>query len=307
MATALAAALAVTACAEPAGEPAGEPAMGPTTGPVPPPAALPVGWRWESYGGIEVGVPAEFGYDNGSQRLGQWCVGQPRANPGSPPVVGRPGIATAAGCPESVDVADTGPVVSLERELGDSPDGVTRSGDRTTVRLRGVAVIVQVGEELRERIAGTVRVVDSVDHHGCPVRHAVTENPAYRPVRAPAGDAITSVSACRYPLGVDDTIISSLRLDGAAAQQALATVRAEPVGGGPDEPQTCAAEVSYGDEVVVLLAGGGEIVMRYSGCDHRGFDDGRTVRRLGPATAKLFLTGANTVFAGAGVAPLPGE
>lgn len=296
---ALAAVLSVTACAGPAGKPA--------TGPVPSATALPPGWRWESYGGIEVGVPAAFGYDNGSQRLGQWCVGQRRANAGSPPVVGRPGISTAAGCPESVDVADTGPVVSLERDLGEPSDGVTRSGDRTTVRLRGVAVVVQVGEDLRERIASTVRVVDGVDHHGCPVRHPVTENPGYRPVRAPAGDAVTSVSACRYPLAADESIISSLRLDGAAAQRALAAVRAEPVGGGPDEPQNCAPEASYGDEVVVLLAGGGEVVVRYSGCDHRGFDDGRTVRRLGLATAKLFLTGANTVFAGAGVALLPGE
>jgi hypothetical protein len=206
-----------------------------------------------------------------------------------------------------VDVADTGPVVSLERALGEPAEGVTRSGDRTTVRLRGVAVVVQVGAGLRERIAGTVRVVDGVDHYGCPVRHPITRHPAYRPVRAPAGDAVTSVSACRYPLEAGESIISSLRLDGAAAQRALAAVGAEPVGGGPDEPQNCAPEYSYGDEVVVLLAAGGEVVMRYSGCDHRGFDDGRTVRRLGLSTAKLFLTGANTVFAGAGVAPLPGE
>ncbi|GIF01350.1 hypothetical protein Ari01nite_88140 [Paractinoplanes rishiriensis] len=296
---ALVAALSVAACTGLAREPA--------AGPVPSAAALPAGWRWESYGGIEVGVPAEFGYDNGSQRLGQWCVGQRRADAGSPPVVGRPGLATAAGCPESVDIDDTGPLVSLERALDEPADGVTRRGDRTTVRLRGVAVVVQVGAELRGRIAGTVRVVDGVDHHGCPVRHPITEHPGYRPVRAPAEDAVTSVSACRYPLVAGESIISSLRLDGAAAQRAWAAVRVEPVGGGPDEPQNCAPEASYGDEVVVLLAAGGEVVLRYSGCDHRGFDDGRTVRRLGVTTAKLFLTGANTVFAGAGVALLPGE
>ncbi|MEU8664662.1 hypothetical protein [Actinoplanes philippinensis] len=299
IAVALAAGLSVAACAGAAGEPA--------AGPVPSAAALPAGWRWESYGGIEVGVPAEFGYDNGSQRLAQWCVGPQPKDADSPPVVGRPGIATAAGCMESVDVADTGPVVSLEPEPGEPADGVTRRGDRTTVRLHGVAVIVQVGADLREQIAGTVRVVDGVDHHGCPVRHPVTENPAYRPVRAPAEDPVTSVSACRYSLSDGGSIISALRLDGEAAQRSLDAVRAEPVGGGPDEPQNCAPDVSYGDEVVVLLAGGGEVMVRYSGCDHRGFDDGRTVRRLGVATAKLFLTGANTVFAGAGPALLPGE
>lgn len=107
-------------------------------GPVPSVTALPAGWRWESYGGIEVGVPAEFGYDNGSQRLGQWCVGQKRADAGSLPVVGRPRISTLAGCRESVDVADTGPVVSLERALGEAADGVTRRpDDRTAARCRG--------------------------------------------------------------------------------------------------------------------------------------------------------------------------
>ncbi|GIE78503.1 hypothetical protein Aph02nite_44530 [Actinoplanes philippinensis] len=299
IAVALAAGLSVAACAWAAGEPA--------TGPVPSAAALPAGWRWESYGGIEVGVPADFGYDNGSQRLGQWCVGPRPKDADSPPVVGRPGISTAAGCMESVDVADTGPVVSLGPELGEPADGVTRRGDRTTVRLHGVAVIVQVGADLREQIVGTVRVVEGADHQGCLVRHPITDNPAYRPVRAPAEGAVTSVSACRYSLLGSKSIISSLRLDGAAAQRSLDAVRAEPVGGGPDEPRTCTPDVSYGDEVVVLLAGGGEVVVRYSGCDHRGFDDGRTVRRLGVATAKLFLTGANTVFAGAGPALLPGE
>lgn len=69
------------------------------------------------------------------------------------------------------------------------------------------------------------------------------------------------MSACRYTLVGRESIISSLRLDGAAAQRALAAIRAEPVGGGPDEPQNCAPDVSYGDEVVVLLAGGGEVVV----------------------------------------------
>jgi hypothetical protein len=34
-------------------------------------------------------------------------------------------------------------------------------------------------------------------------------------------------------------------------------------------------------------------VVRYSGCDHNGFDDGVTVRTLTAAAITPFLTGAN--------------
>ncbi|CAN5253487.1 hypothetical protein BH09ACT10_BH09ACT10_23380 [soil metagenome] len=62
--------------------------------PKPDASALPEGWRWESYGNVEVGVPSSWGWGNGSQRLGQWCVQKPDGKP----VVGRPGVSSAAGC-----------------------------------------------------------------------------------------------------------------------------------------------------------------------------------------------------------------
>ena len=109
---------------------------------------LPDGWRWESYGGVEVGVPDDWGWDNGSQRLGQWFVGGPRDT--DVPVVGRPGVATLVGAsthPDGTDpgvlVANTGPMVVFDR-TSDPADAVDHEGDRTTVRLGGVEVCVQV-------------------------------------------------------------------------------------------------------------------------------------------------------------------
>src|SRR3954465_15549674 len=56
---------------------------------------LPDGWRWESYRDVEVGVPADWGWGSGDQRLGQWCTNEKHPKP----IVGRPGVSTLVGCP----------------------------------------------------------------------------------------------------------------------------------------------------------------------------------------------------------------
>src|SRR5690349_9741816 len=49
--------------------------------------ALPAGWRWESFGGLQVGVPGDWGWDSQALRLDAWCI-----KPGNhPPAVARPG------------------------------------------------------------------------------------------------------------------------------------------------------------------------------------------------------------------------
>jgi hypothetical protein len=56
---------------------------------------------------------------------------------------------------------------------------------------------------------------------------------------------------------------------------------------------------AYGDEAVLLridsARGETEVVLRYSGCDHHGFDDGATVRTLTAAAVAPFLVGPNAV------------
>src|SRR5947209_6900926 len=58
---------------------------------------LPAGWRWESYGGVQVGVPVDWGWGNGTQRLSQWCTAT--KDEIAKPIVGRPGRVTLVGCP----------------------------------------------------------------------------------------------------------------------------------------------------------------------------------------------------------------
>ena len=42
--------------------------------PIGPQPALPAGWRWESYGGVQVGVPRFWGWDSAALRIDAWCV-----------------------------------------------------------------------------------------------------------------------------------------------------------------------------------------------------------------------------------------
>ncbi|MDI6098978.1 hypothetical protein QLQ12_10235 [Actinoplanes sp. NEAU-A12] len=308
----------MSACGSPG--PAGSPEPGPSVA-VPESAgsasadpALPAGWRWESYGGVEVAVPGDWGWGNGSQRLSQWCVG-----PTKEPMVGRPGAATLAGCPggepdPATLLANTGPVVGLDRTP--DPDGVRDEGDQTTVRLNGVLVTVNAPAELRGRIVKTIRRVD-VDSSGCPVTHPIAGDPRHRPakpVEVTSLAEVSGVAACRFPIddageGGQPRLISSLRLDGAAASRAIQAVARAPLGGGPDRPAECLPEASYGSELIVLLvtsaAGRSEVVVRYSGCDHNAFDDGVTVRSLTAEAIAPFITGPNTVLEFSGSDKMP--
>ncbi len=267
---------------------------------------LPAGWRWESYGGVEVGVPGDWGWDNGTQRLTQWCVATKDAI--AKPIVGRPGAATLVGCPGPAEPGrDTGTLVAFDR-TAEGP-GTRPDGDQTEVRLDGVLVTVIAQDELRQRIVETIRRVEDVDSYGCPTTHPISDRPQLRPARPVEVTSLTDVSAvsvCRFGLAEDPAprLISSLRLDGSAAERAIREIAKAPPGGGPDNPNDCMPSHSYGDDIVVLLvrsaAGSSEIVFRYSGCDHNGFDDGVTVRSLTAAAVAPFLTGPNLLFSFSG-------
>jgi hypothetical protein len=283
------------------------------------PPALPDGWRWESYGGVEVGVPANWGWDNGSQRIGQWCASPQTAEADQIPAVGRPGVSSAVGCgaypskvqpdPETL-LTNTGPIVAFDRPEKPT-NGVVKQGDRTTVGLNGVEVIVQTEPELRKKIVATVHAV-TVDVNGCPSTDPISHDPARRP--APAVDVATlenvsSVAACKYVLdhdayGSDPRLQGSLRLEGAPAAQAIGHIAAGAKGGGPNKPKECTADTSYGDELIVLRVssktGESQVYLRYSSCDHNGFDDGKSVRRLDATSVAPFFAGPNAVYGGLG-------
>nr|BFE60420.1 hypothetical protein GCM10020063_049460 [Dactylosporangium thailandense] len=272
-------------------------------------SAAPEGWRWESYGGIEIAVPRSWGWANGSQRLHAWCI--TREDELAQPVVGRPGAIPAIGClggdpPDpSTLVRKTGQLVTFDRTT--EPPGVRQEGDQTVVLRDGVMITVNAPQELRQRIVDTIRRVD-VDSYGCPSEHPIGIHPQQRPPK-PVDVAslrdVASVSACKYEVaeGTGNSsprLVSSLRLDGSAAAGAVREIAKAPAGGGPNAPQTCSPEVSYGNEAIVLLvrsaAGPTEILLRYSGCDHNGFDDGVSVRTLTAAAVAPLVAGPNVVF-----------
>jgi hypothetical protein len=283
------------------------------------PPALPTGWRWESYGGVEVGVPATWRWDNGYQRIGQWCAQPQTAEADQIPAVGRPGMSTLVGCgmgnpndepnPETL-LENTGPIVAFGR-VEKPKDGVVEVGDRTTVGLNGVEVIVQTEPVLRKRIVATVHAV-TVDVNGCPSTDPVSRDPARRP--APAVDvsklaSVAAVAACKYRVGDDDyladpRLLGSLRLEGAKAAKAVDRIATAAKGGGPNKPGNCITEVSYGDELIVLRitssTGESQVYLRYSSCDHNGFDDGMFVRRLDVKSIAPFVAGPNAVLTGLG-------
>ena len=286
--------------------------------PVEPVETLPAGWRWESFGGVQVGVPADWGWGVGGQRLSQWCISTPRDR--AQPIVGRPGPVTAVGCPAGEQgepdpgtlLENTGQVVSLEWSL-DEPR-TTYEGDRTTVVVNGVAVLVQAEEELRGRIVATVHAVEGPrDVYGCPTTDPVWTDPGRRPdvpVDVTTLSGVSALSVCRYAIGDPaarvpgdrEPLVSSLRLTGAAAQEVVSAIAAAPPGGGPDNPGDCTPD--YGDDLMVLHAtsdaGESAVHVRYSGCDHNGFDDGVTVRRLTREAMQPLLAGPNRLFSFSG-------
>jgi hypothetical protein len=167
-----------------------------------------------------------------------------------------------------------------------------------------VQVVVQAPQALRRQIASTVRAVNDVDSHGCPIEHPVAAKPQWRPadpVDLASLTGVSAVSACRYSTDKDywRGLISALRLSGAAAAAAVQGAAAAPIGGGPNTPQKCAPEVRYGDEIILLRvqssAGLDEVVLRFDGCDHRGFDDGVRVRTLTATSVAPFVAGQNQV------------
>lgn len=139
----------------------------------------------------------------------------------------------------------------------------------------------------------------------CCGRADVAGSGDFRPLAVTALEDVSAVSACKFRIGEDAVgtkprLISSLHLDGFAAEQAIREIARAPLGGGPDNPGHCATSVSYGDDVIVLLvrsaAGHSEIVLRYSGCDHNGFDDGIAVRSLTAKAVAPFVARFNTVW-----------
>ncbi|TDV56607.1 hypothetical protein [Actinophytocola oryzae] len=250
-------------------------------------------WRWESYRGIEVQVPPDWGYGVPGR---SWCAGTERGAP-RPGAVGRPGPVQDVRC-----MPDYPPVDQRENWLvfGGNEAGVHRYDAgwvEETRRLHGGSVTVFTDDAaLRRAILGSVRPIVGTDEHGCPVDHGVVGDQAgYRPTDGglPRPETVESVSVCRYTLtsGSAFPLLSSGRLTGEAAGRVVAAIRSA-----PESDVTVAGD---GAEIAVLRLHTDddrtrEVVVRYSDSTGNGFDDGTTRRELTADAIRPLLTGPNS-------------
>jgi DNA-directed RNA polymerase specialized sigma24 family protein len=268
-----------------------------------PPAVDTSGWRWESWGGVQVQVPAEWGHAD----LTQWCVS------GGPvgPAVDRPElVGTQALCSLHDDGRATYTGGLLLRR---AQDGLRLSradvAPYATTRIHTIGditlTVVDIDSETGSAILASAEQVGRRDFNGCrPRRDRV--GPTLSVNRSPGGPltrigTVESVSVCRYgiPGWPRPTLISSRRLTGRAASSALASLRAAPAAPPSSSRGRCEAPAR---EFAVLelwpaedearsvgSTGPVPVVVRYDGCRGHGVDDGLSSRALTAAVLEPIL------------------
>jgi DNA-binding CsgD family transcriptional regulator len=226
-----------------------------------PKLTVPSTWRIESYGGVQVRVPATWGWGGapihadyfGGNGLGACGADQAAVGPDSSKAsdpssttgfVGRPAVLTWRcvpwgsdgvlpstdalwfGSPMKLGFKALGPVVAETRAIG---------GQHVTV--------FSADPQLRREVLGSAEAVGT-DANGCPTR-AVQE-----PVAGPSGLTASSLSVCVYSqdTGVP-VLLWSGREDAAAARRYVEAVAGSPAGACTSTPQ--------GQWIALGLAGDG--------------------------------------------------
>lgn len=260
-------------------------------------------WRWESYGGIQVQVPADWGYGD----LTQWCAppGEPGAITG--PVVDRPGTGPTRLCSANGDGRPTYTAGLLLRPVADSPRlGRADVATGATIRRAQVGAVmltvVDTDEATARHILGSASDIYGTDVQGCPAYADVPSAAGYGPDR-PGTTAdpirpwdVTSISICRY--GITGwqvpTLLSSERLQGRAAHWYASVLERLPDRDG-DRSERGSGEACRAAEATQLLihdahGRGRSGWVFYSGCGPHGVGLGdRPIRGLTPAVLRPIL------------------
>jgi hypothetical protein len=254
---------------------------------------LPAGWRWEAYGGIEVQVPADWGYGTTNTPP---CLTREK----SKPYIGRPGAVPLIMCsgPPVPALDLRAPYLWFSTKGTDGAETYD-GGWVAETRTVGATTFTVFSDDptLRARILGSARLATGTKDTDCPADHPATKNHDARPDPGKPGltGNLESMTICRYSLTdrrSGPAMLSTSRLTGADAAAVANAILAAPEGTGPDSPENCAADYAYGDELLVLrIPGGTEVFVRYSGCVGHGFDDGHTRRRLTADAARPLLSG----------------
>ena len=259
------------------------------------------GWRWESWGGVQVQVPPSWGHAD----LTQWCVS--RGPDG--PAVDRPElVGTHAMCSLHDDGRPTYTGGLLLRRAETSPRlsraDVAPYASTRIYTLGGVTLtVVDIDPAIGSAILASAQVIGRRDYNGCQPHQQVggagflADGPTAA-LRSGIGPADT-VSICRYGLRgwAGPTLISSHRLSGRAADDLVDALREAPRVVAPSRARHCrAAEREFAVLELWPADDGGapavtpaSLLLRYDGCRGHGLYDGLEVRRLTPSVLEPVL------------------
>jgi DNA-directed RNA polymerase specialized sigma24 family protein len=243
-------------------------------------------WRWESWGGVQVQVPGDWG----REAMSPWCSS---AGPRGSAVDGPEPRTTHALCSLDGRRTDTGGLL-LRRDDDGPPLSRGDLAPYASARIRTVGgitlTVVNIDPAVASAILASAEVVGARDVNGCrPRRDSVrpAQSPSGSPGEAiPPTGPVVAVSVCRYGLNgwPRPTLLSSRLFSGRPADRvvtALRAVREEPPSSAPTGCRLPARELA----VLELWTGHGtggprSVVVSYRGCRGHGIDDGALLRGL---------------------------
>ena len=271
------------------------------------------GWRWESYQSIEVQVPEDWDYG---------VTGSPPClvKKVQRPYVGRPGAVQAIGCRDPLpplayrasylwfDRESRNPAVpagTAEHGIVDGRTPDVQPADHGWVEETRLVddlhvTVLSDDDSLRRRILDSARLIVGSDANGCTPDHPLAHQPQGRPALTgglKSLGTVESVAVCRYAIGalVGDRrapLIAGSAVTGNAAAAMVDAITSAPGGNGPNDNECID---TYGSDVLVLTVHGSnhdqEVLIRYSGCNFNGTDDGVTLRQLTASLLQPILTG----------------
>ena len=270
----------------------------------------PAGWRYETYGDLQLQVPDTWGWGAapmrasifpGPRHLG--ACGTDQAAVLSPeddatyvstltPYVGRPAKVSERCVPFGAD----GALPTAEAVWFDSPLPVgVKPVAGTVAETRAVGgqhvTVFAPQSSLRRQILGTVQQVDHIDANGCP-RRAVARPTLGATARSDSEPASLSVCVYSQDTGVS-TLLFSARHSAGTAQEYAATVAADAASGARGCPTPAGLWVALGLDG----DGGTRWDVVNLACGRIELAGGRSAS-LSPATVKDWALGGVTAYVG---------
>jgi DNA-directed RNA polymerase specialized sigma24 family protein len=264
-------------------------------------------WRWESYGGIEVQVPATWGLGD----LTQWCADSPPEDRITGPSVDRPVLDPVGPEPVVCSVSSGTGTRGVSRPTFTSglllrpPWAPARLGradvaaqaEIFTRWIGGVELtVVDQRLEMARRILLSATIIEETDVNICEPTARVPRLGRYLSMRQAGVDTIVeaeAVSICRYQLSgwEEPTLYSSRRVGRPEAAELLRLIQ----GARSIEPPSAdwPAGCMPADAILLRVWQGGQptnVWLHHTACDVQGLDDGARVRELPPALLRLVLT-----------------